>query len=572
MAALLLGQEAMSLVASLSPDRLKRYAGLARLFHKYGSRDLVTRAGLDDALHGAADEDATTASTDPVATQLACDLERLGPAYVKLGQLLSTRSDLLPPAYLDALARLQDRVEPFSFGDVERIVQDELGVRLSKAFQTFDSAPFAAASLGQVHRATLRDGRIAAVKVQRPDARERIVGDLAAFADVAELLDRHTDAGRVASFQELVEEFRKAILDELDYRREAQNLVRLRHNLASFHALRIPGPIADYSSGRVLTMEFIAGTKVTALNPVARLDLRADRLVEQLFRAYLRQIIIDGFFHADPHPGNVLVTDDGKLALLDLGMVNRLSPARQEQLLTLLIAVAEGRADQAFAVALRIGRRLEHFDHAAAERAITDLVVRYQDATIAEVTAGAVMMRMSRIAGSHGLRLPTDFALLAKTLLNLDEVARSLAPDFDVQESIRRNAANLMRQRMRRSVSVSGAWGSLVETRTFLEALPGRLNRMLEAISRNEVRLKMEVIDEGALIEGFQKIANRIALGLVLAALIVGAALLMQVRTTFTILGYPGFAMLLFLAAAAGGFWLAVSILTGDRHQRSRPM
>jgi ubiquinone biosynthesis protein len=571
-----------------SADRLKRYAGMARLFYRYGNRELVSRAGLDEALRhadasetrnekipGHPDPDEKAEAADPVdgasalASRLASDLEKLGPAYIKLGQLLSTRSDLLPPAYLDALARLQDRVEPFPFADVERIIQQELGVRLSKGFSSFIETPLAAASLGQVHRATLRDGREVAVKVQRPEAREQVAGDLAAFADVAEFLDRHTDAGRVASFGEIVEEFRRTILEELDYRREAQNLSTLRRNLVAFRRIVIPAPIDDYSSGRVLTMEYIAGTKITALNPVVRLDLKTPALVESLFRAYLRQIILDGFFHADPHPGNVLVTEDGRLALIDLGMVSRLSSGRQEQLLRLLLAVADGRGDQAADVAMQIGRKTEEFDRIAAEKAVVSLVAQYQDASLRDVQVGAVMMQMSRIAGGHGLRLPTELTMLGKTLMNLDEVARTLAPDFNVQESIRRNAASLMQKRMRRSLSLSGAFSSLMELRSFVEALPGRLNRVMDAVSTNEFKLKMEVIDEGALIEGFQKVANRIALGLVLAALIVGAAMLMQVRTTFTIFGYPGLAMLLFLAAAAGGIWMAISILTHDRHKRT---
>ena len=556
---------------------------MARLFYKYGNRDLVSRAGLDEALVAAraakdeaADEPAEAAEAgvtpddaNTPAKQLAADLEQLGPAYIKLGQLLSTRSDLLPPAYLEALARLQDHVEPFPFADVERIVQQELGVRLSKGFSSFTETPLAAASLGQVHRATLRDGREVAVKVQRPEAREQVAGDLAAFADVAEFLDRHTDAGRVASFAEIVEEFRRTILEELDYRREAQNLVTLRRNLAAFRRLVIPAPIDDYCSGRVLTMEYIAGTKITALNPVVRLDLKAPALVESLFRAYLRQIILDGFFHADPHPGNVLVTEDGRLALIDLGMVSRLSSGRQEQLLRLLLAVAEGRGDHAADVAMQIGRKTEDFDRIAAEKAVASLVTQYQDASLRDVQVGAVMMQMSRIAGGHGLRLPTELTMLGKTLMNLDEVARTLAPDFNVQESVRRNAAGLMQKRMRRSLSISGAFSSLMELRSFVEALPGRLNRVMDAVATNEFKLKMEVIDEGALIEGFQKVANRIALGLVLAALIVGAAMLMQVRTTFTLFGYPGLAILLFIAAAAGGIWMAISILMHDRHKRT---
>ncbi|MEX2272641.1 MAG: AarF/UbiB family protein [Vicinamibacterales bacterium] len=547
---------------------------MARLLYKYGNGDVVKRAGLEDALDISASADAaagrTAAVGTPDAKELADDLERLGPAYIKLGQLLSTRGDLLPPQYLDALTRLQDKVEPFPFTDVERIVQEELGIRLSKGFESFESTPLAAASLGQVHRAVLRDGRQVAVKVQRPDARAQVAGDLEAFADIADFLDRRTDAGRRMSFSTVLEEFRRTILEELDYRREAQNLLTLKTNLARFTRIFIPAPIDDYTSSRVLTMEFVEGQKITKLSPVVRVDLEGDALAEELFRAYLRQIIIDGFFHADPHPGNVFLTDDGRIALLDLGMVSRISASKQDELLKLLMAVADGRGEQAAEIAMRMGQKLEDFDREAIEKQVVDMVARYQNSRLQDVQAGAIIMQISRIAAMHGMRLPSDLSMLGKALLNLDEVGRTLSPTFDVQASIRRNAADLMQERVRRSLSPAGIFATALEMKQFVEALPGRVNRLLDAVSNNELRVKMEVIDEGALIDGFQKIANRITLGVILAALIIGAAMLMQVETTFTILGYPGLAMLFFLVAAGGGLWLAYSILTGDIHAKKK--
>jgi ubiquinone biosynthesis protein len=551
---------------SLSPQRVKRYAGVARLLYKYGRGDLIKEAGLETAIGPPPVE----AVTPDRSHELADDLERLGPAYVKLGQLLSTRADLLPPAHLDALARLQDNVEPFPFTEVEQIVQDELGVRLSKGFHSFDKTPIAAASLGQVHRACLRDGRHVAIKVQRPSARAQVLADLEAFADIAEFLDRRTEIGRRLSFGEVIEEFRKTILDELDYRREAQNLVILGANLREFRRLVIPAPVDGYCSSRVLTMEYLPGRKVTSLNPVVRLDLDGRGLAEELLRAYLHQIIVDGFFHADPHPGNVFVTDDGRLALLDLGMVSRLSASRQEQLLTLVGAIADGRPEQACDVVLRIAVPLEDFDRAALERHVADLVARYRDSSAQDVRIGAVMLQIARLTGRYGVRMPPELTMLAKTLLNLDQVGHALDPDFDVQESIRRNATDLIRKRMRSSLSSSATFGALLELKQFVETLPSRLNRLFEAVVKNELRLKMEVIDEGALIDGLQKIANRVALGLLLSAMIVGAALLMRVPTSFTLFGYPGLAMLFFIGAAAGGIWLALAIVTGDTKRKRK--
>jgi len=552
---------------SLRPARLKRYKDVARLLFKYGRSRLVARAGLEDALAG---EELPSGAGAPAPGELAADLERLGPAFIKLGQVLSTRADLLPPAYLEALSRLQDSVEPFSFADVERVIQEDFGFRLSKGFDTFDAEPIAAASLGQVHRATLRDGRDVAVKVQRPNIREGLAQDLAAMEDIAGFLDRHTSAGRQFDFPEMVREFRRTLKQELDYRREAQNLVRLADNLSTFTRIVIPRPVGDYSSARVLTMSFIRGRKITDITPLVRQDIDGMTLAQELFRAYLHQIIIDGFFHADPHPGNVFMTDDGRIALVDLGMVSRLSPARQDQLLKLLLAISEGDGDRAATLALQVGQAHDDLDEPGLRRHVQELVSGYQDLSLEQLQIGRIVLEISAAAGQHGIRLPSELTMLGKTLLNLDQVGRTLAPDFDVNAALRREGPQLMQQRMRQSLSSANVFAAALETKEFVEQLPGRVNRLLDAVAHNEVKLKIEVIDEGAVIQGLQKVANRITLGLLLASLIIGAAMLMRVETRFRLFGYPGFAMVFFLVAAGGGIWLALNILSSDRPPRKR--
>jgi ubiquinone biosynthesis protein len=549
---------------SLHPDRLKRYKDVARLLLKYGRGDLVTRAGLDVALRG----ESLTSETDARPEELAADLERLGPAFIKLGQVLSTRADLLPAAYLDALGRLQDRVEPFSFAEVERVVQDDLGVRLSKGFAAFDVEPIAAASLGQVHRAELRDGRRVAVKVQRPNLREGLALDLATMEDIAGFLDQHTSAGQQFDFVEMVAEFRRTLAQELDYQREASNLLRIAGNLASFRRIVVPAPIPDYTSSRVLTMELIEGQKITSLTPLLRQDFDASGLARELFRAYLHQIIVDGFFHADPHPGNVLLTSDHRIALIDLGMVSRLSPARQDQLLKLLLAVSEANGDRAATLAVEIGVARTGMDQSALRKDIQELVASYSDVPLADLHVGRVMMELSRTAGRHGVRLPSELTMLGKTLLNLDEVGRTLAPDFDVNAALREEGPALMQRRMQHGMSAANVFSAALETKEFIEQLPGRVNKFLDAATNNHLKVNIELIDEGSIINGLQKVANRITLGLLLASLIVGAAMLMRVDTSFRLFGYPGFAMVFFLAAAAGAIWLAFNILSSDRPAR----
>ena len=550
---------------SLQPERLRRYKDIARLLLKYGRKDLVTRAGLDEALEGELVPESDQ-KDDP--EQLAADLEQLGPAFVKLGQLLSTRADLLPSRYLEALSRLQDNLEPFSFAEVERIVQEDLGARISKAFASFESEPVAAASLGQVHRARLRDGREVAVKVQRPNIRERMAEDLATIEDIADFLDRHTSAGPQFDFTQMVHEFRRAVVKELDYRTEASNLQRVAENLQGFRRIVVPKPIDDYTSSRVLTMELVKGRKVTTLTPLVRQEIDGRGLALELFHGYLHQIIINGFFHADPHPGNVFLTDDGRIALLDLGMVSRLTPNRQEQLLKLLLAVSEGDGDKASALAIQMGEARGDVDESRLRRDVQDLLSAYLDAPLAQVQVGRAMMELTRIAGSNNLRMPSELTLLGKTLLNLDQVGRALDPDFDVNLALRNGAPSLMQQRMSESMRATSLYTAALETKEFMEQLPGRVNRLLDAATQNQLRLNVDLIDEGAIMGGLQKVANRITLGLLLASLIIGAAMMMRVETSFRIAGYPAFAMFFFLIAAAGAIWLGITIIRSDERPR----
>jgi predicted unusual protein kinase regulating ubiquinone biosynthesis (AarF/ABC1/UbiB family) len=551
---------------SLQPKHLNRYRQIAWIFMKYGRSDLVKETGLSETL---AAEQRVAPAEAVKASELADDLEKLGPTFVKLGQLLSSRVELLPAAYLEALARLQDEVEPFGFAEVEKIVSSELGVRMSKAFATFEDQPMAAASLGQVHRATLRDGRAVAVKVQRPGIREQMVEDLEAIEDIAEFFDKHTELGRRYEFCQMLEQFRRSLLQELDYRLEATNLTTIREQLRSFTHIVVPAPIADYTTSRVLTMEFVPGKKITELSPLVQMDFDGAALAEELFRAYLEQILVHGFFHADPHPGNVFITPDHRIALLDLGMVGRILPKLQENLMQLLLAIAEGHGEEAANIAIKIGEQKEDFQSKQFVRRIGEIVAQQKTATVEELQVGRLVLEVTQTSAESGIRVPAELAMLGKTLLNLDQVGRALAPDFDPNASIRRNAAQIMQQRLVRSISPGNLFSGVLELKDLIQRLPARLNKLFDAITNNEFKVQVDAIDEQTLVEGFQKVANRITVGLILAALIVGAAMLMRVETSFRIWGYPGLAIILFLLAAGGGVTLLVNILFYDKSGRS---
>ncbi|MGH3369487.1 MAG: ABC1 kinase family protein, partial [Nocardioidaceae bacterium] len=323
---------------------------------------------------------------------------------------------------------------------------------------------------------------------------------------------------------DLLEEFRKSLMDELDYRREAENLTTIGTMLADRPSLVVPKPFPDFSSGRVLTMEYVAGKKITDLGPLGQLELDGAPLADELFSAYLEQVLVDGIFHADPHPGNLLVTDDGRLALLDIGMVARLAPAYRDRLVKLFLALADSRPDEVARIARTMGEELHDFDPALFERAVTDVVGRSADASLSDLDVGAMLLQLTRRAGEAGLKMDPELVMLGKTLLNLDQVAATLDPGFEPRDALRRHTTELMRSSMK--TSPAAMFATVLEAKEFVEALPGRVNRAFDAIGHGHFELRVKAFDEDEFLRGLHKLANVIAAGLILAAMILASALL----------------------------------------------
>ena len=357
---------------------------------------------------------------------------------------------------------------------------------------------------------------------------------------------------------------------ELDFTIEANNLHTIGQNLSEFEEIVVPEPIDDFTTTRVLTMEYISGKKITALNPLRLLEIDGSLLAEELWSAYLKQFLVDGLFHADPHPGNVFLTDDDRIALIDLGMVGRVQRSFQDNLLRLMLAISESRGETAAEAAIRMGEPKEGFERDNFKRRITDLVAEHGDAVLSRLNAGKVSLEITRISADCWFRLPAEFTMIAKSLLNLDRVVYTLDPNFDPNAIIRERANEILQQNILKSVAPTNLLAGVVDLKQFAEKLPDRVNRILDAAGNNELRFKVDAIDEKVVLEGLQKVANRITLGLVVASLIVGAAMLMRVETSFRIFGYPGLAMIFFLLAAAAGMLLAFNILFYDEKRRKK--
>jgi ubiquinone biosynthesis protein len=428
--------------------------------------------------------------------------------------------------------------------------------------------PIGSASLGQVHRATLRDGRPVAVKVQRPGIRRQALEDMEVIGELAEFLDRHSDRASRLGFSSMVEQFRGSLLGELDYRREAANLTELGDILDGFDRIVVPRPVDDYVSSRVLTMEFVDGRSIDSLGPLGRTELDCADLAEQLIGAYLEQILVHGFFHADPHPGNILLTHDHRLALVDLGMVARLSPEVQDQLLRLLLAMSSRDSAAAAEALERLGDRLEDYEPDRLRARVGELLLRYGNSTIGDLPAGRSLAELAMAASACGLRPGPELTMLAKALLNLDQVARTLDPGIRIDSIIESRAAAVMRDRMLDAARPAKVMRSALDAAAFAEQLPGRLNKVLESLAAGRIDLRLEGLDVNAVLRGAQKMANRVAAGVTIAAFVIAAALFASGPRGATVWGYPVLTIVFLGLAVLTAAWVGIGMVRRDLPQR----
>jgi predicted unusual protein kinase regulating ubiquinone biosynthesis (AarF/ABC1/UbiB family) len=501
------------------------------------------------------------------AAAFVADVQHLGPAFIKIGQALSVRPDLLPPSHLKALQKLQDDVAPVPVADVRATIERELGVRVSKVFATFDDKPLAAASLAQVHAATLRDGRDVVVKVQRPGIADSVESDLGVLRGFAGAADRFTDQGRRVRFGDWIEEMTETLAEELDYRLEAANMRALAGYLADYPTLFVPEAIADLSSERVLTMDRVRGKKIGRRPGIQRLHHPFDAMAQDLVRAYLDQIFVHRFVHADPHPGNLILCGD-RLALIDAGMVLRLAPRMRDDLLSLMQATVEGESDRVASLVERMGERLPVFDERAWQRRCGRLVLRYcSQSTHDDMGAGELLLALARQSVESGLRPPAEIAALGRTLLALEGSAKRLDPGVRPNRIVREKLDELIGLRVSEEFSRKRIRGHLIELANFGTRLPQQLRDALELVAQNRLRVRITGLGEARLLENLQKIANRISTGLISAGLVVAAALTLRIDAGPRLLGYPALALILFLVAFGLGATLIISALRSDRRK-----
>jgi ubiquinone biosynthesis protein len=558
----------------LKPRNIAAYRDLLVLFTKYGRKDFHLSFNSDEIL--ISDESAVEIEPDVArrAEAFASALKAMGPTYVKFGQVLSTRPDIVPPEYIVALESLQDDVEPFSFADVERIVEEDLKVRISKAFESFESTPLAAASLGQVHRAVLRDGREVVVKVQRPNVRDQVKHDLEVFAEIATTIEQHSDVGRKLNLTGAIEQAHISLMNELNYEQEARNTEMLRKNLAEFPQIYIPTVIHDMTSSRVLTSEHIRGRKVSKLTPLQIIDHDYADLASALTRAYLKQISVDGIWHSDPHPGNVFVRDldhnQSEVVLLDFGMVSRVSREFQDEIIKLLLAISSNRGAEAADACVRVSEVQEHFDAIRFTREISALVATFHDVDVRQINIGRLIFHVIGVANSNELKVPAELAMLAKTMLHLDGVTRRLDPDYDPHTVIRDYAERLMVQKLAQKFAPRNFYPALLDLNQLMLDLPHRAREIIDLTTAGRLSFHLNLTQAEQFLAGIHKIANRITIGVIIAALLIASSMMMRVPTHAQLFGYPAIAVTGYLLAAIAGVYLIVSTLVRDRKDEEK--
>ena len=460
-------------------------------------------------------------------------LEELGTTFVKLGQVLSSRPDLLPDLYIEELSRLVDDVPPFPFEEVRRVVDAEIGLDL---FARLDETPIASASIAQIHGALLRSGREVVVKVQRPGLPEQVALDLELLRSLTSIAENRSETARLLQLSALAEELEAHLASELDFVEEAHGSEVIGDLVADFDHLVVPQVIRPYVTERVLVLERIDGVKVEHGHGVDP-ELAHD-LARELFRAYVQQITVHGVYHADPHRGNVLLTDDHRLVLLDFGLLGRLDDDTRRTLGLLLVALAQNRAEDVGDLVLGLSQTTLESDEAGFTHVLRRKLPRYHWRPLAGIHTGEALADLQRIALTHGIRLPTSFALVGKTLSQADSVARALDPHLDPIELLEEDGMAALVQEAERALEPSRLLALGYTQLEPLTKLPRRVSQLVTRLETGTLKVGIVPNELHELEHVVQTFANRLGAAMIISALLVASALMARVNETVAIVGF----------------------------------
>ncbi|MFV0445817.1 MAG: ABC1 kinase family protein [Planctomycetaceae bacterium] len=547
------------------PFRFLRHLGrvrqIATVLVTYGFGDLIERLGFRRYVEWGKrrlfQQPETSGLTTPRRLRMA--FEKLGPTFIKFGQVLSTRPDLLPADFIDELSRLQEDVPTFDGEQAIGLLEEELRHPLADLFRDFDRTPLAAGSLAQVHRAIHPDGTVLAIKIRRPNAVQDVERDLALMAEAAPLF---AQIPQLAVFDPigLVSHFTRSIRRELSFRREGRTLEEFRKLFRHDATLYVPRVYDELTTDAILTMEYIDGCRADDLEAVAARNLSAASIARNGARIYMKQVFEFGLFHGDPHPGNIRILSDGSLALLDYGMVGVLSDNVRDRLIDLFVAISRNNVDKVTTLVLAIGQPHWPVDLVLLKADVHDLLERYYGIPLEQLLVGRLLSDFTTLLAEHALQCPADMMLLLRTFITLEGLGLKLDPNFNLAEELAPFVEQVVRMRYDPRRLISKAMEDLGTLLQAAHDLPMGLNRTLQKLSQDELKIQLEHRGIEKLISEFDRSSNRMVVGLITASLVVASALIIRSGSTSTWVMVPIFVLSGFL-----GIWLIYGILRSGR-------
>jgi ubiquinone biosynthesis protein len=537
---------------------LGRFKEIVMILMKYGFEDLIDRLDMPGLklIKRISRMDQGMGTFERIRHAL----EELGPTFVKFGQIMSLRPDLLPPRLIDELSRLQDDVAPVDISEIQEVVEEGTGRPLLETFSVFDATPLAAASISQVHRGALKkDGRIAGIKVQRPGIRSKMNTDLDILAMVAGRVHERMDELKSFDLPNLIQLIKRTLLRELDFKREALNMKIARSYAGEASEIYIPEVYEEYCTERILVMEYIQGSKLKDVTTATLSDPAS--LARQGLRAAIHQILEDGFFHADPHPGNVLITEDERICLVDWGMTGRLSERDRHRLIYLLKSVLDKDGEAMVHALLRIGHAEASIDQRALERELLDIVDSHFAVPVKDMNIGRLLMEITELLRTYRLGLPPDLVIMIKALVTAEGTARHIYPDLNVFVEAKEYISNLAIERF----SPESLWRSLrFAASQFLsiqKELPNRLESILSKADRGELTLGFRHENLAGLRNTLDNITNRLTFGIIISAMIIGSSMIITTGIGPLLFGFPALGVIGYLISGVLGLWLVFNII-----------